>query len=126
MGSRGPIHASGVGKALLSALPEQEAISTAKTAGLPKLTDKTITTISAFKSELTTIAARGYAIDDEEQSSGLRCIASNIYDEFGDPLAALSISGPTVRVSYDRVEELGARVKTTANAITQAIGGKRH
>jgi len=124
LGSRGPVHASGVGKALLAALPEKEALAIAKTSGMAKLTDRTLTSIKKLAGELKSIRERGYAIDDEEQSTGLRCIAANIRDEFGDPLAALSISGPTVRVTKDRVGELGASVRAAAEAITQAIGGK--
>ena len=48
--------------------------------------------------ELQAILSRGYAVDDEENAVGLRCVASVIFDEHGEPLAGLSVSGPTARI----------------------------
>ncbi|MCW9032702.1 MAG: IclR family transcriptional regulator [Alphaproteobacteria bacterium] len=124
VGNRGPLHASGVGKALLSTLPAKEALALIRQAGMPQLTGKTITTPSDYAQELEAIRKQGFAVDDEEQSMGLRCIAANIYDEFGDALAAISISGPTVRVSEARIPQLSAAVIDIANQITETIGGK--
>ncbi|WP_243647244.1 IclR family transcriptional regulator [Aestuariirhabdus litorea] len=125
VGSSGPIHASGVGKALLSALPMTEALKLLGRSGMTALTPRTLTTQAAFSEELRAIRLRGYSIDDEEQNEGLRCIAANVYDEFGMALAAVSISGPTVRVQQQRVAELGAQVVAAADEITHLIGGCR-
>ncbi|WP_426416669.1 IclR family transcriptional regulator [Aestuariirhabdus sp. LZHN29] len=125
VGSCGPIHASGVGKAMLSALPMAEALQLLGQKGMQPLTPRTLTRKAQFSDELRTIRLRGYAVDDEEQTEGLRCIAANIYDEFGMALAALSISGPTVRVQQQRVEALGAQVVAAADEITRLIGGCR-
>ena len=125
VGNRGPLHATGVGKALLSSLPPGEALACVKRPGMPKLTEKTITNPDDYARELETLRKRGYAVDDEEQFMGLRCIAANIYDEFGDALAAISISGPTVRVRRDRIPQLSTTVMAIARKITQAIGGSQ-
>ncbi len=65
----------------------------------------------------------GWAIDDEERTPGMRCIAAPIYNEHGEAFARLSVSGPTVRVSDERVGELGPMVKRAAEEITKSIGG---
>ena len=123
IGSEGHLHAAGVGKALLSALPEDDVRNIAKRTGLTKLSEKTITNITGLLKELEKIRQSGYSFDDEEQANGLRCIASNIYNEYGEAIAAVSISGPTVRLSDDRITKLAETVKNKADAITHVIGG---
>ena len=123
IGSEGYLHAAGVGKALLSALPEDEVRNIAKRTGLTKLSEKTITNVTSLLKELEKIRQTGYSFDDEEQANGLRCIASNIYNEYGEAIAAVSISGPAVRLSDDRITKLAETVKNKADAITHVIGG---
>lgn len=123
LGKPGPVHAAGVGKVLLSALSAREVTAIVRRTGLKPLTKHTITTPSALLSELQKVREQGFAVDNEEQALGLRCIAANIFDENGDAIAAVSLSGPTVRVSVDRVSELSAAVVATAREITSAIGG---
>ena len=123
IGSEGHLHAAGVGKALLSALPEDEVRNIAKRTGLTKLSEKTITNVTSLLKELEKIRQTGYSFDDEEQANGLRCIASNIYNEYGEAIAAVSISGPAVRLSDDRITQLAQTVKKKAESITHVIGG---
>lgn len=73
--------------------------------GLPAVTENTITTEAELKEELTTIAQRGYAIDDEERVKGMRCVAAPITDESNDPIGAISVSGPTNRFNDDVFDE---------------------
>lgn len=123
IGSEGYLHAAGVGKALLSAMPEADVLNIIGRTGLPKLSDKTITTKKVFLQELDKVRDCGYALDDEEQTPGLRCIASNVYDEYGEAIAAVSISGPSVRIPDDRIDEIAHQVIAKAVLITEAIGG---
>lgn len=125
LGSRGAVHGSGVGKALLSALPEKEAMAIVQRNGLPRLTANTITSPSAFAGELAKIRQCGYSIDDEEQTVGLRCVAANIFDEYGEAVGAISISGPAVRITNNRIPELSAAVMDVCNQITHDIGGHK-
>jgi len=125
IGSEGHLHAAGVGKALLSALPEDEVRGIAERTGLLKLSDKTITTVTALLKELVKVRQQKYSFDDEEQTNGLRCIASNIYNEHREAIAAVSISGPAVRLSDDRIEFLADTVKKKAEAISHVIGGNQ-
>jgi IclR family transcriptional regulator, acetate operon repressor len=124
LGSRIPLHASGVGKALLAAMPENQVSAILHKRGLQRITANTIDTPAALRAALNEVRRRGYAVDNEEHALGLRCIAAPIYDEHCDPLAALSISGPKSRISDERLFELGALVSRTATEITRALGGR--
>ncbi len=122
-GTRVPLHCSGVGKALLAALPESEAEAIIAAAGLPRLTKRTLVDIDALRGDLTLSRRRGYAIDDGEHAVGLRCVAAAIHDDGGRPLAALSISGPAARIDDDRLEVLGGLVSESCRRLTDELGG---
>ena len=123
LGSRGPLHATGVGKAMLSALPEAHALERVRAAGMPSLTHNTLTSADALAEEMRKIRRDGFAVDDEEQKPGLRCLAANIYGPDGQAAAAVSISGPVVRVSHAKIPDFSAHVKAAARQITEAYGG---
>lgn len=122
-GGRIGAHCSGVGKALLAALPEPEVAQILHRRGLARLTANTIDTAARLKRELALTRERGYALDDEEQAVGLRCVAAPIYDEYGEPLAAISLSGPKARVTDERIPGLATLVKRVAAEISAALGG---
>ena len=123
LGARAPLHASGVGKAMLSAMPPREADELVGRGALAIYTDHTLVTRAGLAQALAQAAARGYAIDDEEHALGLRCVAAAIVDEAGRPWAALSIAGPTSRLTRERLPELGERVRAAARDVTAALGG---
>ncbi len=125
LGSRSPIHASGVGKAMLASLSQQQVSRILERRGLARYTDHTIDNPTRLRDELEQVRQRGYAIDDEEHAVGLRCVAAAIFDENKQALAAISLSGPKARMVDDRLGELGLAVRQTADEITQALGGCR-
>src|SRR3546814_7973210 len=90
---------------------------------MPRFTEKTIVDPAALRCELARIRERGWAVDDEEHTVGMRCVAATIHNEHGEVIAGVSVSGPSVRVTETRLGELGARVVQAANAITEQIGG---
>ena len=94
-GTRGPIHASGIGKALLAYQPPEAVERIMREQGLVAFTARTITDRARLMAELDEIRARGWAIDDEERTEGMRCIAAPIFNEFREAMAGVSISGPT-------------------------------
>jgi IclR family acetate operon transcriptional repressor len=122
-GSRGAIHASGVGKAMLSTLTADEVRRVLHKTGLEKFTDKTLVEPDKLFSELETTLTRGWAIYDEERTPGMRCIASPIFNEHGEAFAGLSVSSPLVRFSNERLGELGPMLKRASEEITKSIGG---
>ncbi|MDA7949428.1 MAG: helix-turn-helix domain-containing protein [Hyphomicrobiaceae bacterium] len=122
-GSRGAIHASGAGKALLSALSDDQVRRILHKTGLERFTEKTLVDPDKLFSELARVREHGWALDDEERTRGMRCVAAPIFNEHGEAIAGLSISAPTVRMPDERIGELGPKVKRAAAAITRSIGG---
>lgn len=123
-GSRSPMHASSIGKAIMAARGDDEAVERLHRSGMPKFTAHTIVDPQTLLTDLAQVRKRGWAIDDEERAEGLRCAGAAIYNEHGEVVGAISISGPTVRMTEERLGELGPMVKRAAAAITDRIGGK--
>lgn len=122
-GTMSPMHASGIGKALLAQMPPEQAARITARQGFDAYTDRTLVTAEALAADLARTRERGYAIDDEEKTMGMRCIAAPIFDMHGEAVAGLSISGPSARVPDDRIADLGARVIAAAQAVTLGLGG---
>ena len=121
-GTRGPFHASGIGKAIMAYLPEIQ-FEQAAPDMLEKFTDQTIGDLDELKSELVSIRRRGYSIDNEERTVGMRCIAAPVFNAHGEAIAGVSISGPSVRVRPEADEQLGRIVRQAADEITKSTGG---
>lgn len=124
-GSRGAIHASGAGKALLATYDDAEVRKILHTRGMERFTEHTLDSPEKLFDELNLTRTRGWAIDDEERTPGMRCVAAPIFNEYGEAIAALSVSGPTVRMSDAFLGELGPTVQRTASEITKSVGGHR-
>ena len=122
-GTRTPMHASGIGKALLAARSTAEVQWLLQKTGLLEFTPKTLTSPAALFADLEVIRARGWSFDDEERHIGVRCVAGAIYNEHGEATAGVSISGPSSRFSAGVVGEFGPMVKRASARITQCIGG---
>jgi IclR family acetate operon transcriptional repressor len=122
-GTRSPFHASGIGKAVLAHLEPERVAAILRKAGLQRYTDKTLSDISALAHDLATIKHRGWSVDDEERHPGMRCVAAAIFNEYGEPIGGVSVSGPTVRVTPERLAEIGPMVRDAAVEVTKMIGG---
>ncbi|MBI3949315.1 MAG: IclR family transcriptional regulator [Acidobacteria bacterium] len=122
VGRRLPIHTTGVGKALVAHLPEAEAKAILKEQGLRKMTSKTITAHSAYLRELEKIRAQGYAVDDEENNLGVRCVAAPVFDSLGRVEAAVGVSGTTSQVDKPSLPKIAELVKEAARGISEQIG----
>jgi IclR family acetate operon transcriptional repressor len=122
-GGRAAMHASGVGKALLAAMTDKDAERVVAAHGLAGATENTITEVSKLAAELKKTRERGFAIDDEENAIGLRCVAAPIFDENANAIAAISLSGPTARIGDANLESLGQETQAAARRITLALGG---
>lgn len=122
IGKRGPIHSTALGKAILSCLNDAEISKLIEIYGLPSITPNTITEITQFIVELQLSRERGYALDDEENELGGRCVAAPIIDFNARPVAAVSISAPIQRFPDSQIPVYGAKVKETAAEISQQLG----
>lgn len=122
-GTRSPLHASGIGKALLAFSRPETLTALLDGPGLKRFTDKTLTTADSLRDDLARIRARGFSVDDEERTRGMRCIAAPVFDLTGDAVAGISVSGPSHRIGHEHVKTLGAAVAAAASDLTQALGG---
>jgi IclR family acetate operon transcriptional repressor len=122
-GGRGPMHASSLGKAILAWLPEKEVTGILHHVGLPRLTDRSIVDPRALLADLAQTRERGWAVDDQEKADGMRCVGAPVFNEHGEVIGALSVSGPTVRITHERLGELGPMVKRAALELTDRVGG---
>ncbi len=123
-GTRTAFHASGIGKAVLAHLDEDRVAAIVGRAGLEAFTPKTLSSLPALTRDIAEIKARGWSVDDEERNLGMRCVAAAIFNEFGEPIGGVSVSGPTVRVTPERLAEIGPAVRSAAAEITAMIGGR--
>lgn len=123
IGSRNPAYCTGVGKAMLAYLDE-ETLKEIIPEELPKCSEYTITDKNELLNDLKTIKENGYAFDNEEFSIGLRCVAAPIFDYEGKVRYGISVSGPTVRMTDEKVQESIKLIKEAAELISQKIGYK--
>lgn len=123
LGSRIPLHCSSVGKVLLAYMEKTDAEKLIWDSALAKRTKNTITDPEDLMQHLSFVRENGYAIDDEENEEGIRCVAAPIRNSSGRVEAAMSISGPTTRVTMERIEtELKKLVCETANNVSVQLG----
>jgi DNA-binding IclR family transcriptional regulator len=115
-------HATGLGKVLLAGLEPKELDRRLASARLTRLTPTTITSRRALQAELQRVRARGYAVDNEECSSGVRAVAAPIRDRQGTVVAALSVAGPTHRFTEQRIANLAPSVRAAAEEISRRLG----
>lgn len=123
-GTMSPMHASGIGKALLAQMDE-ERLSRVLQGALQSFTVRTIISPNALRADLSAIRAKGYSLDDEERNEGMRCIAAAVFDASGEAVAGISVSGPTSRLGPDAVADFSPKVIDAARQLTAAIGGQR-
>jgi DNA-binding IclR family transcriptional regulator len=121
VGRRMFLHSTSVGKCLLAWLPKQEIENLVRQQGLKKRTPKTITTVSKLLVDLEHVKQSGYAVDDEENSLGARCLGAPIFDAMGNVTAALGASGTLTQVDEANMPRTIEALKETARRITRQL-----
>lgn len=123
IGSRAPLYCTAVGKILLSGMEPTYFDEVMNRMKFELRTALTITSKEKLKQEIEKVKLQGYALDNVENEEGIRCIAGPIYDYRGKVIASFSISGPTNRVTLDRVnDELVEKVRVTSKLISEQFG----
>ena len=117
-----PMYCSAVGKAIMAEMKDEEVEYIWNNSIIEKKTEHTITTQLELMKELNEIRKNGYALDNEENELGVRCIAVCIRNLQGLPNNAFSISAPAVRMTDDRVKELAVDILRTKEAIQKVLG----
>jgi DNA-binding IclR family transcriptional regulator len=125
IGSHLPFYSTALGKAMVAAIEDstrlEELLSRVE---FEPTTPRSINNIAKLKKQLSVIHRRGYALDDEEAVAGVRCIGAAILDANGEVVAAISISGPVVRFTSDRVPMLSRELCKSAREISWLLGNR--
>lgn len=125
IGKRGPMYCTATGKVILAFMPESQCANILNNSNLEFKTDKTIVEMDALKNQLKEINKMGYAIDDEENELGVRCVGAPIFNRKGEIEGAISVSGPSTRVTEDKVEAIALEVTKYALLISEEIGYRK-
>lgn len=123
VGARVHLHSTGVGKALLAQLTDDEVARILELGGMPAVTDHTITDPNVLRHDLAVTRARGYAIDDGEQETGVSCVAVPV---LGAPvLTAISFSAPSPRLTPDVIRRAAPALLDAAETLTNRLIAER-
>jgi DNA-binding IclR family transcriptional regulator len=121
VGTRNPLHSTGIGKTLLAFGAPDEALAYAN-GPLEAKTPNTIVDADRLSAEIDATRARGYAIDNVENEDGVRCVAAPIRNHAGEVVAALSVSAPAYRFGLEDLPALAPKVLAAALEISSHIG----
>jgi IclR family transcriptional regulator, acetate operon repressor len=121
VGQRTPLHATSSGKVLLAYLPGP-ALDARLAAGLERFTPRTVTDAEVLRAELEQVRADGYACTVEELEEGLNAVAAPVFADNGQVIAAISVSGPSFRLTGERLERAAGAVRSAAAEISARIG----
>lgn len=122
VGSSNPVYCTSLGKAMLAFQPEETIAKIASSIRFTRYTPKTLCSREKLFEHLETVRRRGYAIDDEEIELGVRCIGAPIFNEGRSAMAAVSISGPTSRITAQNIRAIAQRVLTCCREISASLG----
>lgn len=121
IGARNPAHCTGIGKAMMAYM-DQEYLKSKLPEILERFTEKTIVNKIKLLEQFEEIRKNGYALDEEERIEGLTCVAAPIFDHLGKVKYAISVSGPSVRMSDEKIQEAILLVKKSAREISGKLG----
>jgi len=122
IGKRIPVYCSALGKSLLMDMSPQQISSLAGGIHYEQFTDKTQTGIDNLLAAVELTRTRGWAVDDEEHETGIRCIAAPVRDYTGTIIASVSVAGDKSIISPERDAEIGNTVKNAAELISRRMG----
>jgi DNA-binding IclR family transcriptional regulator len=122
IGVRAPLTCTAVGKAILAHLEADEVDEILRAKGLPVFTDRTLGSRDALLEDLREVRSRGYAVDNMEHEEGVRCIGAPVRDHKGEVFASVSVSGPSQRMSLERIPQVAEMVVRGAQEISRRLG----
>lgn len=124
LGRREPAHATAAGKSILSTIAHEDVRAMFRKKALPSHTENTITSIDRLLRELDNTRERGYAVDDEEDVTGVVCVGAAFFNHAGTCAGALSVTGLKADLPAERITDLGLTVRRYADTISVLVGGR--
>jgi DNA-binding IclR family transcriptional regulator len=122
VGRRMRVHATSVGKALVAHIPQQNLEKIIAEAGMEKRTPKTITTLPRLLKDLEKVREQGYAVDDEENNMGARCLGAPVFSQNGAIEAAVGLSGTINQVNPHTMPRIIEQLKDAARHVSMQLG----
>jgi DNA-binding IclR family transcriptional regulator len=117
-----PLHCSAIGKAILAFLPAEERDRITSEITLDRRTDTTLTSRRALEEDLTRTRARWWALDDEENEKGIRCMGTPVFDQSGRAIGAISVSAPVFDFTLEDAGAFAPVLRNAARQASQALG----
>jgi IclR family acetate operon transcriptional repressor len=117
-----PLHCSALGKAILAFLPAEERDRVVGGLTLSRRTDTTLTTRRALEADLKKTRARWWALDDEENEKGIRCMGTPVFDQTGRVIGAISVSAPVFDFTLEDATSFAATLRAAARRASDALG----
>ena len=125
IGSHAPAYCTALGKAILAHQSPERLTAYLTRVKLKAHGPNTITAKKQLRRVLEAIRADGFAVDDEELSAGLRCVAAPVFDHRGDAVYAISLSGPAQRMGAERIQQMHPRVRAVCRQLSQKLGSTK-
>jgi DNA-binding IclR family transcriptional regulator len=122
VGRRMRVHATSVGKALVAHIPQERLEKILADRGMEKRTPKTITTVPRLLKDLEKVRAQGYAVDDEENNMGARCLGAPVFNQSGAIEASIGLSGTTNQVNAQTMPRILEALKDAARHVSMQLG----
>ena len=122
VGKRMDVHCTSLGKCLIAYLPHEQVDRLISDRGLLRHNEHTIVSPERLKQELARTRALGYALDDEEEELGGRCVGAPVWDRDGRVIAAVSVAGGTDQINADTLTPISTQVMRAALAISKELG----
>ena len=122
VGRRMPVHATSVGKALVAYIPRERLERIVAERGMEKRTPKTITTLPRLLKDLEKVRDQGYAVDDEENNIGARCVGAPVFNQAGTIEASLGLSGTINQVNAQTMPRILEALKDAARHVSMQLG----
>ena len=122
VGHRLPVHTTAIGKILMANLPDEEILKTLELRGMEKKTRKSITSKTKFAREIEGVRKYGIAIDNEENSLNVRCLAAPVFNQQGAVIAALGTSSTILELDEAHLPKVVQLVKDAARKVSEKLG----
>lgn len=126
VGSPLQLHCTAIGKTILAFLPDDRRHALTDLIELTRRTDRTITSRRKIEEEARVTRARGYALDDEENEDGIRCVGVPVFDYTGQVIGGISVSGPAFHLTLDIARSVVPALCASGLEASRALGAPAH